>query len=58
MAARFNMRRDDEGWTVFDIWTGWPALVKGVEQVGLDIEVADDLVDLLNFLNARRVPLP
>lgn len=58
MAARYDMRRDDEGYTVFDIWTGWPALVKGVEQVGLDIEVADDLVDLLNILNERRVPLP
>lgn len=52
------MRHDDDGYTVFDIWTGWPALVKGVEQVGLDIEVADDLVDLLNILNERRVPLP
>jgi hypothetical protein len=58
MAARFDMRRDDEGYTVFDIWTGWPALVKGVEQVGLDIEVADDLVDLLNILNERRSPIP
>lgn len=58
MAARYDMRHDDDGYTVFDIWTGWPALVKGVEQVGLDIEVADDLVDLLNILNERRVPLP
>jgi hypothetical protein len=32
--------------------------VKGVEQVGLDIEDADDLMDLLNILNERRVPLP
>lgn len=52
------MRRDREGYTVFDIWTGWPALVKGVEQVGLDIEAADDLVDLLNILNERRSPIP
>lgn len=58
MAVRYDMRRDDEGYTVFDIWTGWPALVKGAEQVGLDIEVADDLVDLLNILNERREPLP
>jgi hypothetical protein len=58
MAARYNIRRDDEGWTVFDIWTGWPALIKGAEQVGLDIELADDLVDLLNILNERRLPLP
>lgn len=58
MAARYDMRRDDEGYTVFDIWTGWPALVKGAEQTGLDIEAADDLVDLLNILNERRVALP
>jgi hypothetical protein len=58
MAVRYNMRRDDEGYTVFDIWTGWPALVKGAEQTGLDIEVADDLVDLLNTLNERREPIP
>lgn len=58
MVARYDMRRDDEGYTVFDIWTGWPAHVKGVEQVGLDIEVADDLVDLLNILNERRAPIP
>lgn len=58
MAGRYDMRRDDEGWTVFDIWTGWPAVVKGAEQIGLDIEDADDLVDLLNALNERRVPLP
>lgn len=58
MAARYDMRRDDEGWTVFDIWTRWPAMVKGAEQVGLDIEDADDLVDLLNILNERRAALP
>lgn len=58
MAVRYDMRRDHEGYTVFDIWTGWPALVKGVEQTGLDIELADDLVDLLNILNERREPIP
>ena len=58
MAARYDMRRDDEGYRVFDIWTGWTSLVKGVEQVGLDIEVADDLMDLLNVPNERREPLP
>jgi len=58
MSVRYDMRRDDEGWTVFDVWTGWPALVKGAEQTGLDIELADDLVDLLNTLNERRQALP
>lgn len=57
-AARYDMRSDDEGWTVFDIWTGWPAMFTGAEQGGRDIEVADDRVDLLNILNERRVQLP
>jgi hypothetical protein len=51
-------RRDDEGYTVFDIWTGWPAKVANVEQIGLDIEGADDLVDLLNLMDGRRQALP
>lgn len=58
MAARYDMRRGELGWTVFDIWTGWPVFTEGVEQVGLDIEDADDLVDLLNILNERREPIP
>ncbi len=56
MAARYDMRQDDEGWTVFDIWTGWPAVIKGAKQVGLEIQNADDLVDLLNYMNERRSP--
>jgi hypothetical protein len=37
MSARYDMRRDDEGYTDFDIWTGGPASVGIVEQVSLDI---------------------
>jgi hypothetical protein len=58
MLVRYDMRRDHEGYTVFDIWTSWPAQVANVEQVGLDIENADDLVDLLNLMNERRQTLP
>ena len=47
MAARYDMRRDDEGYTVFDVWTGWPALVKGAEQ-------ADNFGDMLSILNSGR----
>ncbi|MGQ3214815.1 MAG: hypothetical protein ACT6U0_06335 [Shinella sp.] len=46
---RFDMREDGTGlWAVYDIFTGLTAEVNGVPQDGLDIEVADDLVDLLN----------
>lgn len=58
MFFRYDMRRDGDGYTVFDRWTGWPARVRDVEQTGLDIEDADDLVDLLNRMNERRQPLP
>lgn len=46
---RYDMRREDDGsWTVFDIFTGFPAEVNGIPQDGLEMEIADDLVDLLN----------
>lgn len=49
----FDMREDPEGWTVYDSRTDEPARVKGVSQVGLEMERADDLVDLLNRLAHR-----
>lgn len=46
---RYAMREDGTGmWAVYDIFTGMTAEVNGVPQDGLDIEQADDLVDLLN----------
>lgn len=46
---RYAMRDDGTGaWAVYDIFTGLTAEVNGVPQDGLDIEHADDLVDLLN----------
>ncbi|PWK65850.1 hypothetical protein [Aminobacter sp. AP02] len=53
--ARYNLRKEANGtWTVYDVFTGLPARVKGVEQVWLEMEQADDLVDLLNLQDARR----
>lgn len=52
---RYDMRKEDDGsWTVFDIFTGWPADVNGVPQDGLEMEQADDLADLLNYLDITR----
>ena len=46
---RYDMREDGTGkWAVFDIFTGLTAEVNGIAQDGLEIEQADDLVDLLN----------
>ena len=45
----YDLRREsDDTWTVYDVLTDLPAVVNGVPQVGLEMEVADDLVDLLN----------
>jgi len=51
---RYDMRPDDEGWTVYNVRTDEPARVKGVRQTGLDIADADDLVDLLNRLALQK----
>ncbi|GAB4073131.1 hypothetical protein KHC28_00060 [Ancylobacter sonchi] len=53
--ARYKVRREDDGWTAFDIFTGQPAVVNDVPLVGMDIEEADDIVDQLNGAYARRM---
>ncbi|ACB27611.1 hypothetical protein Mrad2831_5666 [Methylobacterium radiotolerans JCM 2831] len=50
----YDMRPDDEGWTVYAVSTDEPARVNGVRQTGLDMEKADDLVDLLNRLARQK----
>jgi hypothetical protein len=54
--ARYDARRDSrsDGWTVYDVETGHPAEVNGSLQVGLPLEDADDLADLLNGIDAKR----
>jgi hypothetical protein len=55
MAIRYDVREDKAGgWTVFDRFTAMPVKVKGTLQTGLLVEVADDLVDLLNTLDRKR----
>jgi len=50
MRKRFDLREDPDGWTVFDLFTGWPAVVGGVAQTGLDIQDADEMAELLDRL--------
>jgi hypothetical protein len=45
--ARFQMRPDDEGWTVFDNWTGLAVVIAGVAQTGIELMDADELTELL-----------
>lgn len=52
VAGRFDIRKEADGtWTVFDIFTKMPDEVNGTPLVMLDIEEADDAVDLMNRLD-------
>lgn len=51
------MRQNANGfWTVYDIFTGEPAVVNYTPMDMLEMEEADDLVDLLNaeYINRRK----
>jgi hypothetical protein len=50
----FDIKRDDQGWTIYDVSTEEPVTVEGVEQVGLPLDDADDLADLLNIAWGRQ----
>jgi hypothetical protein len=54
MKTRYNIKSDATGWTVYDISTGLPAEINGAIQIGLTVEDADDLADLLNRLHVEE----
>jgi hypothetical protein len=54
MAARYDIKPEGDSWTVYDTTTGLVAEVNDVVQVGLSLEDADDLADLLNRLGAEQ----
>jgi hypothetical protein len=45
---RFAIRRDRTAWSVYEIWTGEPAVIALVPQTGLSQEDAQHTADLLN----------
>jgi hypothetical protein len=53
MIARYDLREDTFGWTVFDIWTGKPVIVHDTPQVGLEIQDADELAEALTWLSDK-----
>ena len=55
MAARYDIRSEINGWTVYDIRTGSPAMINDVPQTGLPLEDADNLADLLNHLQSEQL---
>jgi len=52
---RYHMEKEPGGtWRVLDVFTGRPVVEDEVVLVHLDIEEADDLVDLLNNRDIAR----
>jgi hypothetical protein len=47
---RYDVRPDDEGWTIYDRRTDEPALVEDEQIVGLPKRDAEDIADMLNTL--------
>jgi hypothetical protein len=54
MIVRFDIRPDQDGWTIYDRVTNEPAVVAGFASVGLLYADADELVDLLNTLDLLK----
>ena len=50
---RYRLRSDEDGWTVYDVWTGQPVRLSGAPQRGLPRQVAEVTARLLN-LNVRE----
>jgi hypothetical protein len=46
--ARYGVRRDGQGWTVFEAWTGDAVVLAQERQVGLSEVDAEHTADLLN----------
>ena len=53
MRYQMNKVAGADAWIVLDTTTGFPAVVKGIPQIGLSLDDADDLTDLLNRLDAE-----
>ncbi|MBB4001581.1 hypothetical protein [Aurantimonas endophytica] len=52
---RYTLRKDPDGtWRVVDIFTDLPAVVHSQVMILMDMEEADDIVDLLNTLDRKR----
>jgi hypothetical protein len=45
---RFKTRRDRTGWSVYEVWTGEPAVIALVPQTGLSENDAQHTAALLN----------
>jgi hypothetical protein len=49
MPRRYDIQQDsDELWTVYDMFTGWPAELDGLVLAGICAKAANEFVDVLN----------
>jgi hypothetical protein len=53
MSARYDIREDVTGWSVYDVWTGQTVVLDDAKQIFTEIQDADDVADLLNYLAAQ-----
>jgi hypothetical protein len=53
--ARYDIRPDAKGWTVFDVWTGKPVVIASRRQEGLTLQEADTLAVHLSRRASARV---
>lgn len=48
MPAPYNIRKDPDGWTVFVVSTGKPAVFRGIPMMHMKQEHAEKLLAMLN----------
>jgi hypothetical protein len=53
MSGHYDIRKDSEGWSVFDVWTGETVVIGMESQTGLDIQDADELAEWLDYFGWR-----
>jgi hypothetical protein len=54
MLVHFDIRPDENGWTVYDRLTGEPAVIEGFASTALARHDAEEIADLLNTLALIR----
>lgn len=55
-SQRYELKRLSSGaWAVIDLFTGRPAVELGIPLTGIEMDEADDLTDLLNARERKRI---
>lgn len=45
---RYRLRLGEDGWLVYDVWTGQPVRFEGGQGIGLQVQTAEVLANVLN----------